>query len=344
MQININFLISFLILFISCHQNRTDSFNHILTSNQDYYQFHNGYAQGTTFNISYKSDINFNNAIDLILKEFSHSLSIFDSSSVISRINRNDPKIVPDEYFIQIFKKSAEIYKTTGGAFDITVGPLVNAWGFGATDKMNFTKPVIDSLLIFVGMDKVRIEDNKIIKSDERVTFDANAIAQGYSVDIIAGYLKQKGLTDFMVEIGGEVYAQGKNKNGVIWKIGIDKPLEDPYALDRQLQAVVALDGKAIATSGSYRKFRIENGVKYSHTIDPATGYPVNHNLLSVSILADDCITADAYATAFMVFGFDKSLEFLKHHPELEAFFIYSSQHNRLKTYTTEGFKKLFQD
>ncbi|MBU0764030.1 MAG: FAD:protein FMN transferase [Bacteroidetes bacterium] len=304
------------------------------------YRFYEGFAEGTTFHISYQSDSNYNEQISQLLGQFEKSLSTFDSGSIISRINRNDTTVIPDEYFIKFFKKSSEIAEATDGAFDITVAPLVNAWGFGFSEMGTVSDSLIDSLLQFVGMDKVSLVNDRIRKKDTRVMLDGSAIAKGFSVDIIGDFLSAKGIKNFMVEIGGEVVARGKNMEGKLWRIGIDKPVDDPYAINRELQAIVELKDKAVATSGNYRRFRIENGIKLSHTINPKTGYPAGNELLSVTIMAEDCITADAWATACMVTGLEKSIRTIENNPGLNAFFIYSDEQGQSRIFMTEGLKK----
>jgi thiamine biosynthesis lipoprotein len=260
--------------------------------------------------------------------------------SIISRINQNDPDIEADEILISIFNKSVEVNKKTGGAFDITVGPLVNAWGFGSTVASETDSSKIDSLMQFIGMDKVRLSGKKIIKTNPGVMLDVNAIAQGYSVDIVAQYLEKMKIKNYMVEIGGEISTKGRNDKGNIWRIGIDKPLEGNITPGANLQAILQLNRKSLATSGNYRKFYEKNGIKYAHTINPRTGYPAISNLLSATVIADDCMTADAYATAFMVMGLEKSIEFLNRNKSLDAYLIYNDEKGKYKIYYTEGFSR----
>jgi thiamine biosynthesis lipoprotein len=301
-----------------------------------------GFAQGTTYHITYEmpDTIDLQLKIDSILHAFDLSLSSYDSTSIISRINRNKDVEV-DDLFEQVFIKSDEVFKASGGIFDITVMPLVNAWGFGpgAREKVNSAR--IDSLLEFVGMEKVKIENGKVIKSDPRVQLDVNAIAQGYSVDIVTGFLDGLGSENYMVEIGGEIRAKGLNPAGKVWRIGIDKPEFGNLIPGAELQAVLKLNNKSLATSGNYRKYYEENGTKYTHSIDPKTGYPAKQSLLSATIIADDCITADAYATVCMVGGLEKSKEILAKHPELDAYLIYGDDSGVYQLYVTEGMKTM---
>ncbi len=301
-----------------------------------------GSAQGTTYHISYYSSNtkSLKVEIDSILHEIDQSLSTYVPESIISRSNKNEKNVEVDEYFTNVFNKSMEVSEKTNGYFDITVAPIINAWGFGFTKKANVDSVMIDSLLQYVGYKKVKLNIKTIVKQKPEVMLDMNAIAQGYSVDLLAAYLEKKGIKDYMIELGGELLAKGKKNNGDFWKIGIDKPVESNTD-ERTLQATVNLNDRAMATSGNYRKFYEENGQKYAHIIDPHTGYPAKNNLLSASVFANDCMTADAYATAFMVMGLEKSKQFLIDNPslQLEVFFVYDEK-GELKTYTSESVKK----
>ncbi len=291
-----------------------------------------GKAQGTTFNITYLDSLqrDFSQPVDSLLRLIDKSMSLWDSSSVISRVARNEPNVVLDEHFMSVFERAQEIAEATDGAFDITVGPLVKAWGFSY--KKGLPPPdaaKVDSLLQLVGYQKVAIENEMLRKADPRMEIDFNAIAQGYTVDLIAQYLEKQGIKNYLVEIGGELRTLGLNSSGAKWQIGIDKPVENQTGA-RTLQTTIPLSGKSLATSGSYRKFVVKDGKKYSHAIDPKTGHPITHNLLSVSVIADDCASADAYATAFLVMGMDKAMELAKS-KNLEAYFIYSDENGALQ-------------
>ena len=300
-----------------------------------------GEAQGTTYSIQYYSDgnTNYQNEIDSILRAIDQSLSTYVPNSIISRINKNDTAVVADKYFTDVFNKAQEISTLTDGAFDITVAPFVNAWGFGFTKKAEVDSAMIDSLIKYVGYKSIRLENLKVIKPASGVMLDFNAIAQGYTVDVLASFLESKGVKNYMIELGGEVKTKGKKKDNTPWKIGIDQPNETETN-GRPLQAIIQLENQALATSGNYRKFYIDNGKKYAHIIDPKTGYPVNHNLLSATVIAKDCMTADAFATAFMVMGMEKAKQFLFEHKELglEVFIIYD-EHGSLKTYYSDALK-----
>ncbi len=303
------------------------------------YYAHQGYTEGTYYKITYESPkgVDYEQDIVQLLHEFSASLSTYIPSSLISRINQNDPTVVVDDYFRTVFDKSAEVNKASGGVFDITIAPIVNLWGFGFTSETPDMDPKkIDSLLQYVGMDKVRIVGNKVVKDAPGVQLDVNAIAKGYSVDIVANFLKKKGCCNYLVDIGGEIVAHGVNASGNMWRIGIDRPA-DKAVPGAAFQAIVRLNNKALATSGNYRRFFEIDGAKYAHSINVKTGYPVKHNLLSATIVAADCMTADAWATVCMVSGVDKSIQLLKQHPELDALLIYSDEKGNYKIFTTQG-------
>jgi len=303
----------------------------------------NGFAQGTTYSIVFENSDQtdlpgLRSEVEKLLSDFDMSLSLYKDSSVLSMINRNE-NVKPDFYFIEAFNKSKEISAMTGGAFDLTVGPLVKAWGFGPDERRNISESKIDSLLSLVGMEKVEIKDGMLRKSDPRINLDFNAIAQGYSVDIIYRYLGSMGIKRFLIEIGGEVRVKG-DKGGVLWRIGIDRPVDDNMSPGADLQAVISLKDKALATSGNYRKFYVENGIKYSHTIDPETGYPARNQLLSATVIADECAAADGIATACMVMGMEKSISFLNMHPEFDAYLIFSDDQGNFRTWATKKLKE----
>ncbi len=309
------------------------------------YIYNEGGTQGTSYHIIYQSpkSIDLHDSIKNIFHRFDLSLSSYIPNSIISKVNRNED-VNLDLYFDQVFKASRDVYKQSEGLFDITVAPLVNAWGFGPERKLHMDTAIVDSLLQVVGMEKVKMTGRKIVKSDPRVKIDVNAIAQGYSCDIVAGFLERMGVKNYLVEIGGEIVAKGHNAEGNVWRVGVDRPAEGSMIPGRELQAVVELKNKGLATSGNYRKFIEENGVKYAHTINPKTGYPVMSNLLSATIVAKDCITADAYATVCMVAGLEKSKEIIKRVGGLEAYLIYSDQNGEYKIYATKGMEKMLAE
>ncbi len=304
-----------------------------------------GKAQGTTYHITY-FDTKYRNLqpdIDALLLKFDLSVSTYNPNSIISKINSNQPYGKVDKYFIACFKKAKEVWKNTDGAFDPTVYPLVNAWGFGPGKKQKIEKTKIDSILQFVGFNLIELKGKKIIKKDSRVALDFNAFAQGYSVDVVSGFLNSKGINSYIVEIGGEVYANGKKPNGENWKIGIEKPIDNKTS-ENPLKAIASLENLAIATSGNYRRFIIEDGVKYAHHLDPKTGYPTKNNLLSASVFSKECISSDANATGILVMGLEKAKIFLKDHHELQAYLIYSDESGNYQIYETPGIKAIITE
>ncbi|MEI7595416.1 MAG: FAD:protein FMN transferase [Bacteroidota bacterium] len=305
----------------------------------------NGYIQGSTYSIVYfdKESRDFKKEIESILEQFNKSVSIYDSTSIISKVNRNVPNVQLDEYFITCFNKSLEVSKATDGAFDITVGPLVNAWGFGNKNKEKMDTAKVKAILEHVGFNKVSIKNNLLVKTDPEVIIDFNGIAQGYSVDVISNFLKSKKIENFIVEIGGEVYANGKKPNGTFWTVGVEKPNDNKDGKN-DLEAIAKLENSALTTAGNYRKFYIENGIRYSHTINPKTGFPAKNTLLSASVFAKECIICDGYDTPFMVMGLEKTLVFLKKHPEIQAYLIYSDEKGDVKTFETEGLKDILTE
>ncbi len=300
-----------------------------------------GFAQGTSYHITYGhvDSVNYQEQVDSLLRDFDLSLSGYDTASVISRINRNETDTV-DEKFIEVFRAAEKVNAISEGAFDITVMPLVNAWGFGPGLKTHADSAVIDSILDYVGMDKVRLEGKRLIKEDSGVSLDVNAIAQGYSVDLVAEFLENEGIKHYMVEIGGEVKTRGENPNGQIWKIGIDRPEYGNVLPGMNLTAIIELNEKALATSGNYRKYQEDEGLKYSHSIDPVTGYPVRNEILSATIIAESCMVADAFATACMVTGLERAKEMIRDVEGLEAYFIYGDPEGQFQAWSSGGFKK----
>lgn len=293
-----------------------------------------GNAQGTTFKITFKDTIekDITVQIDSLFKVIDHSMSLWDSLSLISKINNNAIYDSLDFHFLKVFEASRLINQKSEGYFDVSVGPLVKAWGFSIKKGLPIpTSLQIDSLNSIVGSDKFQLVEQEIRKEDPRNQIDFNAIAQGYTVDVISVFLEDLGCKDYLVEIGGELRAKGKNKEGKVWRVGIEKPQNE-----RALEVVVNLENKSLATSGSYRKFFEKDGKKYSHAIDPKTGYPVTHSVLSMSVLANDCMTADAYATAFLVMGLEKAKR-IAAKEKLDFFAIYD-ENGKSKVFSTKGF------
>lgn len=303
------------------------------------YHRNEGMIFNTIYHFTYEAREDYQSQIEAELQCFDASLSPFNPSSIISRFNRNDTAVVADAWFETVFARSKEVWRDTGGAFDPTVSPLINAWGFGFKTGAPVTPETVDSLWHLVGMERMELVDGRLHKDDPRMSLNFSAIAKGYAVDVVASFLREKGVKNFLVEIGGEVAAQGKNARGETWRVGIDTPDEANVA-GGEIEAVVMLDDAALATSGNYRNFRVVNGRRVAHTIDPATGYPVQHSLLSATVLAPDCMTADAYATAFMVLGVDKSLEIAARNPGIEAYLIYAVDSLTTSVAMTPGMKQ----
>ena len=301
-----------------------------------------GFVFGTVYKITYQCKDDRNPEIEAELKRFDQSLSPFNDSSVISRVNRNE-ELVTDSFFQTCFNRSMEISRETEGAFDITVAPLANAWGFGFKKGTFPDSLMIDSLLQFTGYEKVKLENGKVIKQDPRTMLSCSAVAKGYSVDVVAHLLDRKGIKNYMVDIGGEVVVKGKNATGDLWRIGINKPYDDSLAVKQDIQTILNLTDVGMATSGNYRNYYYKDGKKYAHTIDPRTGYPVQHSILSSTVVAEDCMTADALATSFMVMGLEEAEKFCKANPMIDAYFIYSGENGEFKTYYTDGMKRYFK-
>ena len=286
------------------------------------YQMNSGMVFGTVYNITYECDSDLHQAIKAELQKVDNSLSPFNEHSVITAINQNQD-VKPDEMFLTVFNKAMEISRETDGAFDITVAPLVNAWGFGFKNGSQPNRQQVDSLRRLIGYEKVILKNDRIVKQSPDIMLDCSAIAKGYGSDVVARFLQQQGVKNFMVEIGGEVVTSGVNPQRLPWRIGVTKPTDDSLSIKGEIQSVLNVTDLAMATSGNYRNFYYKGGKKYAHTIDPKTGYPVQHSLLSATVLAKDCATADAYATSFMVLGIDGAKKVLERHPELMAYFIY---------------------
>lgn len=307
------------------------------------YQTNEGMVFGTIYKITYQSKENLKPEIEAALQKVDNSLSPFNKQSVITHVNNNENMEV-DSLFTQVFQLSKEISEETHGAFDITVAPLVNAWGFGFKNATNVTDAVIDSLQEFVGIDKIDLVNGKIVKKDPRVILDCSAIAKGYGVDCVARLLDSKGVKNYMIDIGGELVMKGKNPKMGTWRIGINKPIDDSLSVNQELQTVLEITDVGLATSGNYRNFYYKDGKKYAHTIDPRTGYPIQHNILSSTVVAKDCATADAYATSFMVLGLDSAKTICNAHPELDAYFIYTKEDGTTDIYFTEGMKRYLKN
>lgn len=296
-----------------------------------------GATMGTTYHIIYfdKEGRNYKSSIDSLLIVFNQSLSTYISDSEISSFNKSRSFSYHLPYFLPVLKKSAEVVGRSEGYFDPTVMPLVNAWGFGPGKKLEIDSLRIDSLMQFVGFNKVFFNEDSLWKEDVRVQLDFSAIAKGYGVDVVSVFLKSKGVSDMFVEIGGEVSAYGKNmKTDKRWEVGILDP-NSTYA-SQSFIAYASLSDKSMATSGNYFNYLEKDGQKYSHTINPVNGFTTRHSLLSASVFAQDCMTADAWATAFMAMGHEKAIEKLTNLKDVDAFLVFSSREG-ISTYMTDG-------
>ena len=311
----------------------------VILKKQPPFRTNEGLVFGTVYKITYQHADDLQNDIKQAMMEVDNSLSPYNPNSIITRINHNEDTTL-NEHFIEVFELAQKISAETDGAFDITVAPLVNAWGFGFKHSIDIDPNVIDSLRQFIGYQKIKLKDGKIVKKDPRLMLDCSAIAKGYGVDRVARLLDQKGVQHYMVDIGGEVVVKGKNARMKTWRIGINKPVEDSLSINQELQTILEVSGVGMATSGNYRKFYYKNGKRYAHTIDPRIGTPVQHNILSATVIAKDCTTADAYATAFMVMGLEKAKAYCEEHPEMNAYFICSGEGEGYEIYYTPGMEK----
>ena len=311
----------------------------VILQKQPPFRTNEGLVFGTIYKITYQHQEDLHNDIKAALMEVDNALSPYNKNSIISRINHNQDTLL-NEHFTHVFELAQKISTETEGAFDITVAPLVNAWGFGFKHSIDIAPNVIDSIGQFVGYQKIRLSDGKITKDDPRTMLDCSAIAKGYGVDVVARTLDKKGVQHYMGDIGGEVVVKGKNSRMKTWRIGINKPVEDSLSINQELQTILEVSGVGMATSGNYRKFYYKDGKRYAHTIDPRIGHPVQHSILSATVIAKDCTTADAYATAFMVMGLEKSMEFCKAHPELDAYFICDGEGESYEIHYTPGMER----
>ncbi|TAH08546.1 MAG: FAD:protein FMN transferase [Runella slithyformis] len=326
------FIFPLLVLLCSCKENGHE------------YQKLEGKAQGTTYTITFegRQSAFLKNQADSIFKVIDRSMSLWDSSSVISNFNKSADGQVVDKHFQNALQKSFEVHKQSAGAFDPTIGGLIKAWGFIRKNNLPLpTNRTIDSLKQLVGLEKITLIGNKVTKQNPNIELDFNAIAQGYTVDVLAALLENKGILNYLVEVGGEMRAKGKNSKGENWKVGIEKPVFNETETPNDLQTVLSMTDVSLATSGNYRNFVQANGKNLSHILNPKTGKPVEHAVVSVSVLAPDCTEADAWATAFMVLGKEKSIELAKQLDfEIQ---IISLKNNAFDIFQTAGFKKLIQ-
>lgn len=298
---------------------------------------------GTFYHVVYQCDSDLTNSINAELAKVDASLSPFNPQSIISAVNQNQD-VRLNNMFLDVFQLAMRISDETDGAFDITVAPLVNAWGFGFKNGFEPSKQQVDSLMQIIGYQRVTLKQGKIHKQDHRIMLDCSAIAKGYGTDIVARLLRTKGITNFMIEIGGEIVTSGVNAEGKPWRVGISKPVDDPTGTEAGVQSIITITDKAMATSGNYRNFYYKGGKKYAHTIDPKTGYPVQHSILSATVFANSCAMADAYATSFMVMGLEKAQQLLEQHPELMAYLIYSDEQGRNAVWYSSSLKNKIQN
>lgn len=305
----------------------------------------NGKAQGTTFHITYyaKSELVIQHEIDSIFDEIDRSLSIYKPHTLINRFNSSISGIEMDVHLRSVVLKSMEIFKRSGGIFDITVYPFVQIWGFGTEKALSFPdSAVIDSVMTCVGTGKLRIEGMRLIKSNPCVKINVNAIAPGYTSDLIAAFLEKKGVRAYVVEVGGEIRVKGKKPNGSFMSIGIEAPAKNSFDVPF-IQKVIQIKSGAITTAGNYRQYREEGTQRISHLLDARTGYPIKNNLISVTVIAKDAITADGFDNVLMGLGLEKSFQFLKRQKNMEAYFIYQESDGSVADTATAGFYKLFK-
>lgn len=306
------------------------------------YRNYSGKVFGTYFNITYQSSEDLEKEMKAAMDKVDASLSMFNENSTISRINRGEDVQI-DNLFAYIFPRAMKVSDITEGAFDITVAPLVNAWGFGFKQDKWPTDEEIDSLRAIVGYKTIHLNDRKITKDNPHTMIDLSAIAKGYGSDVVAQVLDKAKVQNYMVEIGGEVVMKGRNDKGDEWKIGIAEPTDDKEQTANTYSCVLQLTDKAVATSGNYRNFYYKDGVKYAHTIDPRTGRPVQQDIISATVLAPHCYEADAFATSFMVVGLDKAKEIISKQKQLEAYLIYIDKDGNKKVWYSEGMKSIIK-
>jgi thiamine biosynthesis lipoprotein len=301
-----------------------------------------GNAQGSTYQIKYitTENVDYSNEFEQIFEDIDNSMSTWVPTSLISQVNEKGDWVEVDEYFLEVLNRSLEIAEESNGDFDPTVGPLVQLWGFWFDEiRGQVTDEQVNNTLNLIGYNKVELDGNRV-RIPENSTIDFNAIAQGYTVDVLAEFLEEKGISSYMVEVGGEIRTRGENLKNETWVIGVDKPQENIDVADR-FQFILKLENAALATSGNYRKFWVDEqtGLKYSHTINPKTGYPAKNNLLSASIIAPTAMDADAYATLCMVIGLEECKNFLESKNELEGYLIYADEGGNWQEHITDGFQ-----
>ena len=303
-----------------------------------------GLAQGSYYAITYFDELNrnFQHEIDSIFHAVDMSVNLWVDSSVISKVNRNE-EVTLDSIFIDNFRIAQKAARLSDGYFDPTISPIVAAWGFSYKSGDSITPQLIDSLKQLVNYQKIRIENGKVVKENPNMKLDFNAIAQGYTSDLIASFLESRGIKNYLVDTGGEIMARGSKPNGQPWIVGIEKPAKN-WDSEQVVQTRITLRDKGLVTSGSTRKYVERNGRRYSHCIDPKTGYPVEHNVLSATVMAENSVWADAMASICMVMGIEKSLPLIESMDGVEVYYIFVNDQNELETFATEGFQKLIID
>ena len=292
-----------------------------------------GTTQGSYYSITYYDEQNrdFHAEFDSIFEEIESTLSLWDENSVIRRVNRNDTSVVLNKIFIDNFDYAMRAAELSDGLFDPTVGPLVQAWGFHFKKGMEMTPEIVDSLKQLVDYRKIKIENGKVVKENPNMTLDFNAVAQGYTTDVIGDFLLSKNVNDFLVDVGGEILARGRKPNGDLWKVGIEKPADNKES-ERIVQEIVELENRSIVTSGNYRKYVERNGKRYSHSLNPKTGYPSENSLLSATVICDNTAWADCLASICMVVGLEKAIEIIESSDcSVDAYFIYLDDNGEVK-------------
>lgn len=312
------------------------------SGDEEVLRINRGRTQGTTYSISYKvaSGVDYQRSIDSILIAVDRSMSAWNANSTLSKVNAGMLDTLEDTLLLTVLKRGQEISAETDGYFDMTIAALVNAWGFGAEEQHLPDSSTMDTLLAVSGYEQLKIAGN-VLHRPPGLKIDVNAIAQGYTVDLIARYLDRRGVAHYLIEIGGEMRAKGTNLKDEAWIVGIDKPSEE--LRKERFQVLVDLTDLALVTSGNYRKFQVDEstGMRYSHTINPKTGYPVRDRLLSATVVGSNAMDADAYATACMAMGLDKAKAFIESKPGLEAYFVYSGLQGTWEVWKTEGFRAM---
>ncbi len=337
MNFNLNFqtrasllVLVFSLSFLSCQQPKS-------------YSLLQGDIFHTVYHIKYDLNKDYRQAVDSTFESFSLSLNPFEAKSRLTAINRNETNIV-DKDFIKVWAMVERIAKASGGRYDPTASPLINAWGFGFKNgEDSLSQHKIDSLLTFVGYQKIQLQNDSLLKADPRMVFDLSSISKGYCSDLVGQTLETKGAKNYLVELGGEIAFRGKNERGEPWHIGINKPIEDSTGLINELELIISLDREqgGLATSGNYRNFKVKNDKKYAHTLNPLTGYPTQTDVLSATILAPSCMQADGLATACMTLSSAEVPSFLAHFPEVEYLLILADDKGGFRTLMSEGLEKL---